>query len=58
MRLVMDTIPGLVWSVLRNGNVDFLNQRLREYTRLTLDQASGWGWSAAIHPEDLSGLAF
>ena len=49
----IDTIPGLVWSVLQNGDVDFLNQRWRDYTGLTLAQARGWGWSAAIHPDDL-----
>lgn len=52
----IDTIPGLVWSVLPDGEVDFLNQRWREYTGLTLEQARGWGWRTAIHPEDLPGL--
>lgn len=52
----IDTIPGLVWSVLPNGEVDFLNQRWREYTGLTLKQARGWGWSKAIHPDDLARL--
>jgi PAS domain S-box-containing protein len=52
----IDTIPGLVWSVLPNGEVDFLNLRWREYTGLTLTQANGWGWSAAIHPDDLMRL--
>ena len=52
----IDTIPGLVWSVRPDGAVDFLNQRWREYTGLTLEQAQGWGWGEAIHPEDLPGL--
>ncbi|HMP82239.1 MAG TPA: GAF domain-containing protein [Verrucomicrobiota bacterium] len=52
----IDTIPGLVWSVLPDGEVDFLNQRWREYTGLTLEQARGWGWRAAIHPDDLDRL--
>ncbi len=56
LRLVIDTIPGLVWSALPDGHIDFLNQRWREYTGLTLEQASGWGWRTAIHPEDLPGL--
>src|SRR5439155_8621372 len=55
-RLAIDTIPGLVWSALPDGRIDFLNQRWREYTGLALDQAGGWGWRAAIHPEDLPGL--
>jgi PAS domain S-box-containing protein len=52
----IDTIPGLVWSVHTDGEVDFLNRRWREYTGMTLEQARGWGWRAAIHFEDLPGL--
>jgi PAS domain S-box-containing protein len=56
LRLVIDTIPGLVWSSLPDGHVEYLNKRWTDYTGLTLEQASGWGWEAAIHPEDLPGL--
>jgi PAS domain S-box-containing protein len=52
-RLAVDSIPGLVWSALPDGHVDFLNQRWREYTGLSVEQASGWGWQVAIFPEDL-----
>jgi formate hydrogenlyase transcriptional activator len=55
-QLAIDTIPGLVWSALPDGNIDFLNERWREYTGLTLEEAGGWGWREAIHPEDASGL--
>ena len=55
-RLAIDTIPGLVWSAFPDGHIDFLNQRWREYTGLTLEEASGWGWRVAIHDEDLCGL--
>jgi PAS domain S-box-containing protein len=55
-QLAIDAIPGLVWSALPDGHVDFLNQRWREYTGLTLNDASGWGWQAAIHPQDLPAL--
>jgi len=36
--------------------VEFCNQRWLECTGLTAEQAQGWGWRAAIHPEDLEGL--
>ncbi len=52
-QLVLDTIPGLVWSALPDGNVDYLNQRYREYTGLALHEIVGWGWQVAIHPDDL-----
>jgi PAS domain-containing protein len=32
--------------------IDFLNQRWCEYTSLVVDEAYGWGWQAAVHPED------
>jgi PAS domain S-box-containing protein len=54
-QLLLDTIPGLVWSALPDGNVDYLNQRYREYTGLALREIVGWGWQVAIHPDDLTG---
>jgi PAS domain S-box-containing protein len=56
LRLEIDTIPGLVWSGLPDGHIDYVNKRWTDYTGLTVEQASGWGWAAAIHPEDLPGL--
>lgn len=56
LRVAIDTIPGLVWSSQPDGHIDYLNQRWLDYTGLTLEEASGWGWQQAIHPDDLSGL--
>jgi PAS domain S-box-containing protein len=53
---VVDALPGLVWTALPDGHVEFLNQRWFEYTGLSVDEARGRGWQAAIHPEDLSEL--
>ena len=53
LRLVIDTLPALVWSKLPDGSADFLNQRFREYTGLSLQEGLGWGWMInAFHPED------
>jgi len=52
LRLVIDTIPALVWSKLPDGSADFLNQRFREYTGLSVEEGLGEGWLRAIHPED------
>ncbi|RBP42313.1 PAS domain S-box-containing protein [Roseimicrobium gellanilyticum] len=56
LRVVIDTIPALVWSALPDGHIDYLNRQWLEYTGLSLKEASGWGWQQAIHPEDLAGL--
>jgi PAS domain S-box-containing protein len=53
---VVDALPGLVWTALPDGHVDFLNRRWCEYTGLSPDQAYGQGWQTAIHPEDLPQL--
>lgn len=53
LRLVIDTIPALVWSKMSNGSADFLNQRFLEYTGLSEEEGLGWGWLRnAFHPED------
>ena len=53
---VVDALPGLVWTALPDGHIDFLNQRWCEYTGLGVDEAYGRGWQTAIHPGDLPEL--
>jgi PAS domain S-box-containing protein len=50
---VVDALPGLIWTALPDGRIDFLNQRWREYTGLSAAEACGQGWPASIHPDDL-----
>jgi PAS domain S-box-containing protein len=56
LRRVVDALPGLVWTALADGQVDFVNQRWCDYTGLNVDEARGRGLRAAIHPEDQPGL--
>lgn len=53
LRLVIDTIPAMVWSVLPDGTVDFLNQRWMDYTGLSFEQY-GEEPTYPIHPEDVA----
>jgi PAS domain S-box-containing protein len=55
LRLVIDTIPTLVWRAGPEGAPDFLNQPALDYTGLSLDQAET-GWPRAFHPEDKKGM--
>lgn len=50
---IVNEFPALVWTALPDGQVDFFNQRWCEYTGLSLEEARGTGWQAAIHPEEL-----
>ena len=56
LRKIVDTIPTLAWSNLPDGSNEFLNQRWHDYTGLSPQEAHGWGWKVAIHPEDLQRL--
>src|SRR5277367_1087739 len=53
---VVDALPGLVWTALPDGQVDFVNRRWCDYTGLSPDEALGLGLKAAVHPEDLPAL--
>lgn len=53
---VLNALPGLVWTSLPDGQIDFLNQCWCEYTGLSVERACASGWQAAIHGEDLPGL--
>src|SRR6266404_1824749 len=51
LRLVIDTIPTLVWRATPEGVPDFLNQPSLDYTGISLDNAAV-GWPRAFHPDD------
>jgi formate hydrogenlyase transcriptional activator len=53
---MIDAIPAIAWCSLPDGSVEFLNQRWLDYTGLSLDQALGRGWKAAIHPDDVENV--
>ncbi len=57
LRRVVDTISELIWTAAADGSAKFVNRRWSEYTGLTLEEARGFGWHAAIWPEDLPRLA-
>jgi PAS domain S-box-containing protein len=54
---IVEALPGLVWTTQADGRSDFLNRAWREYTGLGLDEATGYGWQTAIHPDDLASFA-
>src|SRR6202011_6107411 len=54
LRLVIDTIPGMVWSALPDGSVDFVNQPWLEYHGLTWGNFNRGSVLAALHPDDVA----
>jgi PAS domain S-box-containing protein len=52
IRVLVDAIPQLVWTGRPDGYIDYTNQRWRDYTGMTTEQAQGDGWLQSIHPDD------
>jgi PAS domain S-box-containing protein len=57
LRSIIDTIPVLAWSARPEGSAEFFNQRWLDYAGLSIEEARDWGWTTAVHPDDLNGLA-
>jgi PAS domain S-box-containing protein len=52
LRTIIDTIPALAWSARPDGSAEFLNRPWLDYAGLSAEDASDWGWTYALHPED------
>ena len=44
----------MAFTALPDGSRTFVNQRWEEYTGLSVEQAAGLGWQAAVHPDDVN----
>jgi PAS domain S-box-containing protein len=56
LKTIINTIPGVAWSARPDGTADFLNQTYLDYTGLTAEEGADWGWTAAVHADDLNRL--
>ena len=56
LRDVIETIPSMAWSAAADGAAEFFNRRWLDFAGLTADQAKGWGWTTAVHPDDFNAL--
>jgi PAS domain S-box-containing protein len=57
LKLIIDTIPALAWSARPDGSAEFFNQHYLDFIGLSAEEASDWGWTVAVHPEDMNALA-
>ena len=57
LKLTIDTIPALAWSAGIDGAAEFFNQHYLDYVGFPAERAQGWGWTIAVHPDDMRGMA-
>ena len=50
LRLIVDSIPGMIWTNTPAGELEFASQPVRVYTGKTLDELKHW--DSLIHPDE------
>lgn len=51
-RLLADSMPQHVWTSDPEGNLNYFNQSVYDYTGLTPEQVDTDGWIQIVHPDD------
>lgn len=53
LRQIVDQVPGLVYTMTPEGEVELVNQRILDYFGRTLDELKAWAMTDAVHADDL-----
>jgi PAS domain S-box-containing protein len=53
LRLIINSLPVLVWSARPDGSADFVNQSWLDYAGLPADKILEWGFLDLYHPDDI-----
>ncbi|HEX8892580.1 MAG TPA: PAS domain S-box protein, partial [Terriglobales bacterium] len=53
LRLIVDTIPGMVCMLKADWEVEFVNKPLREYFGKMLEELKNWEFIGVVHPDDI-----
>jgi PAS domain S-box-containing protein len=56
IQILVDSIPALIHTAMPDGNLDYFNKPWLDYLGATLDDVTGWNWTAFIHPDDVDGI--
>ncbi len=56
-RLLAEAVPNQVWSATPEGKLNWVNQKVCDYSGLTQEALLGDGWAAMLHPEDLPAVS-
>src|SRR6267142_7224152 len=52
-RLIVDRIPAFAWYAGPDGKIEYLNQRILDYTAERLEDLVGFGWARVLHSQDV-----
>ena len=57
LRLLIETMPAMVWRATPAGEPDYINQRLADYLGRTATDLTQQRWEEILHPEDVDSAA-
>src|SRR5260370_33023539 len=52
-RLIVDSIPAFAWDAGTDGKIEYLNQRILDFTGVRLADLVGFGWANVLHSQDV-----
>jgi PAS domain S-box-containing protein len=52
-RVIAETMPDILFAHRPDGWCDYANQRFYEYTGMPPGSADGFGWTTALHPDEV-----
>jgi PAS domain S-box-containing protein len=52
MRMILESVPGLLYSRLPDGDVEYANRRASEYHGMSPKEIYAGGWADALHPDE------
>ena len=55
-RILTEVSPQAIWMGDRHSGITYCNQYWFDYSGLTMEQTTGYGWIDIIHPEDRVGV--
>jgi hypothetical protein len=55
LNLLDDSIPALIHTARPDGCIDYFNRPGLDYLGATLDDVTGWKWTAFVHPRTSMG---
>jgi PAS domain S-box-containing protein len=57
LRLIINGIPGLIYTMTARGEVELVNDPTLQYFGRSLDELKDWAMTDAVHPDDLPRVA-
>src|SRR6202795_1907719 len=52
-RGIVDSMPAFAWYASPDGKLEYLNQRILDFTAERQENLVGFGWANVLHPEDV-----